>query len=151
MVNQCLVLLLSLIKRRFSDLVKNSFHIYAKQSKEKGKRKNTHFFYTSSQLDQQITRFQQPANSPLDFNLAFARPTIPLDFVIASHCWTLQKKGLWCNCIDDRFSPQKRESTQELNLSLLSKVITSFESTIQKWVTLTERVKAKTKISQLEI
>ena len=38
-------------------------------------------------------------------------------------------------------------TTQELNLTPISKTITSFASTIQKWVTLIERVEAKTHFS----
>ena len=53
--------------------------------------------------------------------------------------------------IEYRFFPHKRDSTQELNLTLLSKIIISFSSTIQKRVTLIERVETKRQISNAKI
>jgi len=64
---------------------------------------------------------------------------------------TTKKKGFLFYCTRYRSSPRKRDSNQELNLTLLSNEYYRFVSTLQKWVNLREKVEAKMQISHLEI
>lgn len=155
-------------------LDKNHFQICAKQSKD-GKKNSAHrilYWFTPNLglhsiliLQDQISLTQLVHKWTINHwisttcqfpiwtsNLASNRPATPLDFSFASYCWTYnKKKGFLFYCTRYRSSPRKRDSNQELNLTLLSNEYYRFVSTLQKWVNLREKVEAKMQISHLEI
>lgn len=97
-----------------------------------------------------IQQIHNQTNKPLGFNnlsilhqtstLTSTRPSTHHQIFLKPATVGLYRKWI---CDYKKISPHKRDSSQELYLTLISKIIRSFEITIQKQVTLTKRVEAK--------